>query len=187
MRTLVLTQSQVSFLLLGELCHVSFGTNLGVTEGRGTFLGRAIAPACSAHSSFSGRARISSFGGKKTLLLFSIHMFKRDWPPCAEAMEWACHLSWLVKLSYPSHGHCNLLKDAHMKVLPRDLERATLFLPGWLTGGGKPPAAWTILWTNPASEWNQRKSVLGHRVWGTCPDVLCWATGFSYVWSQSWT
>ena len=133
---------------VGGLRCVFFGTILRVPEGRGAFLvcypwrteRMAVVPAGPAPLlCLLGGHTDPSFGGT-TLLLFSVCSSRGIIPP-AETVT----CPWPVSVSCPSHGHCNRLKDGRMKVLPRNLERDTLFLPVWLIGQCKPPVAGTLL------------------------------------------
>ena len=70
---------------------------------------------------------------------------KEGLTPPAETGGGRVTCAWPVRVSCPSHGHCDRLKDGPKKVLPRNLERDTFFLPVWLIGQCKAPVAGTLL------------------------------------------
>lgn len=159
------TESHVCFLLLGDFAVFSLVPSWGSLRDVGPSLS-AIRGGQSAWLSFQWAQLHSSVSwvGTQTLPLGEQPFFCSQFVvqegliPPAETVT----CPWPVSVSCPSHGHCNRLKDGRMKVLPRNLERDTLFLPVWLIGQCKPPVAGTLLWTSPACDWSQRKSVLGH-------------------------
>ena len=128
-RTHILTESHVCFLLPGDFAVFS----LVPTWGSPRDVGSSSSAICGGQSAWLSFQRaqphsFASWAGTQTLPLGEQPFFCSQFvvheglTPPAETVT----CPWPVRVSCPSHGHCNQFKDGRMKVLPRNLERDTL-------------------------------------------------------------